>query len=304
MARPIPWQAAWGLLPIFLLPTLLCSAADGDQPAFTFHSNRDEVRLSFSVLDQKLHPVITLRANDFVVVDKEVVVRNFQSFTRTDWTKVDIAILVDASGSVTPRFRQEIASVLQFLASSGVPDQNLSLFSFDDGKPALLCAGCSAARALDHLPMTAAGLTPLYDTIRMASKHLAEHGDPNTEKVLIVFSDGDDTISRASLADAIDSAARSEIKIYGIDLGRSLASNGAAVLYRLAGETGGRYFPARSGVRRTLDALLDDFQASYTVSYRLPTHDPGFHSIQVLPTNNVNLRFRSRGGYYFPNEMP
>lgn len=302
MARRIPWQAAWGLLPILLLRTLLCSAADGDESEFTFHAGSNEVRLSFSASDQNNRAVATLQTSDFVVVDRDVIVRNFQSFARTDWTKVDVALLIDSSASVTPRFRQEISSVLQFLATSGIPQQNLSLFSFHDGKPALLCPeACPAAQALDHLQV--GGLTPLFDTIRLASRYLSQHADPNTERVLIVFSDGDDTISRTSLADVIETAARSEIKIYAIDLGRSVASNGAAILYKLAGETGGRYFPARTGVRRTLDALFNDFQATYTVTYRLPTHDAGFHAVQILPASNVNLHFRSRSGYYFPSQL-
>jgi Ca-activated chloride channel family protein len=300
MARPLSWRGAWPLpLLALLLLTLVCSAADSNRPDFTFRANVNEVRVTFSATDQKDHGVPSLRSSDLVVVDKDIIVRNFQSFTRTNWTNLDLAILIDTSASVTPRFRQEISSVVELLASTGIADENLSLFSFRNGKPALLCAQqCRGSNVLEDAPR---GLTPLFDTIVLASRYLAARADADREKVLIIFSDGDDTISEHSLDDAVTAATRSEVKIYGIDLGRAAASNGAAVLYNFADETGGRYFPARSGVQRTLNALLDDFQATYTVTYRLPTRDPGFHRIQVLPTKNLKLHFRSRSGYYLPN---
>lgn len=100
------------------------------------------MRLSFSAIDQNNRGVATLETGDFAVVDKGVIVRNFQSFTRSDVTKLEIAVLVDASGSVRPRFRQEIAGVLELVAqTAGVPDENISIFSFQGTQPAMLCAG-------------------------------------------------------------------------------------------------------------------------------------------------------------------
>ncbi len=119
-------------------------------------------------MDQNNHGVATLQPNDFAVVDKDVIVHNFQSFTRSDWTKLEIAILIDVSESVTPRFRQEIADVLNLVSQTpGIPDENLAMFSFHGLQPALLCAGdCRASRAAEQLPARRAGaLTPLFDTI-------------------------------------------------------------------------------------------------------------------------------------------
>src|ERR1019366_8542767 len=82
------------------------------------------------------------------VVDKDVIVRKFESFTRSDWTKLEIAILIDASESVTPRFRHEIADVLDLISqTAGILDENLSMFSFHGLEPALLCAGFAAPLA-------------------------------------------------------------------------------------------------------------------------------------------------------------
>jgi len=315
MAIPLSGRRSWPLVALLLVSGLLmCTGispgAAGDPPEFTVRTNVTEVRLSFSATDLNNHGIATLQASDFAVVDKGFIVRDFQSFNRSDWTKLEIAVLVDTSESVTPRFRKEIASTLDLVSqTSGVPDENLSLFSFHDLEPAMLCAGdCRGSHSGERLPAARpGGLTPLFDTIVFASDFLAQRGDPHAARVLILFSDGEDTISRNSLGDAIDAALRGDIQIYVIDLNDSgtlsqgTASRGTAVLQSLANATGGQRFPARTGATTAMNAVLEGFRATYTVSYHLPSHASGFHSLRILPTHNLNLQFRSRSGYYYPD---
>lgn len=315
MAILVSCRHGWPLLAILIFCAGLSEgvttdpASDPDE--YTYRSSTAEVRLNFSAMDRNNHGVATLLATDFAVVDKDVIVRNYQSFTRSDWTKLEIGILVDGSESVAPHFRQETTDILELVSqTSGVPDENLSIFSFDvarDGsRPALLCAGdCRASHAAEHIPATRAqGLTPLFDTVVFAADFLAHHGDSQAEKVLIVFSDGVDTVSRSSLRDAIDSSLRSDVQLDCIDLNRSAQwSQGAAVLRGLASATGGRYFPPPDGAIHALHVILEGFRASYTVSYRLPIRTSGFHAVHILPTHNLNLQFRSRSGYYYPNSL-
>jgi VWFA-related protein len=308
MATPLPRRLSGLLLTLVLSCTGISSArTDGDPAEFTYRTNTTEVRLSFSATDQNNHGVATLQASDFAVVDKDIIVRNFQSFTRSDSTKLEIAILVDASESVTPRFRQEMADIVELVSgTTGVPDDNLSILSFDGAQPVLVCAGnCRASHAAERLPAARAGsLTPLFDTIVFAADFLAHRGGAHSGKVLVVLSDGVDTISRSSLGDAIDSAQRNEVQLDPIDLNRSADSSpGSAVLRRIARVTGGRYFEPADGATSALNVIFEGFRASYTVSYLLPSHAPGFHTVQVLPTHNRNLQFRSRSGYYFPDRV-
>lgn len=311
MATPVPIRRLYPLCSLLLFCAGVSPAIAGDPAEFTYRANAAEVRLSFSAADQNHHGVATLQPNDFAIVDKDIIVRRFQSFTRSDWTKLEIAILVDASESVTPHFRQETADILNLISrTAGIPDENLSMVSFHGPQPALLCAGnCRASRA-EPLPTGRAnGLTPLFDTIVFASDFLSRRGDASAEKILVVFSDGADTISRNSLRDAIDAGLRNEVQVDCIDLNQTDAnrrpnsSEGAAVLRNLASATGGRYFPPPDGAVRTLNAVLEDFRTSYSVSYRLPSHAVGFHTVRILPTHNLNLQFRSRSGYYFPNRV-
>jgi len=307
MARPLPCWRTWPLFSLLAFWGGISPGIAGDRPDFTYRANATEVRLSFSAIDQNNHGVATLQASDFAVVDKDVIVRDFQSFTRSDWTKLEIAILIDSSESVTPRLRREMTDVVELVSqTAGVPDENLSLFYFEGSHPALLCAGdCRARHSAERLPeVHARGLTPLFDTIVFAADFLAGHGDAQSEKVLVVFSDGADTVSRSSLGDAVDAALRSEVELNCIDLNKAAyGSQGAATLRTLAGATGGRYFLPPAGAAQALNVILEGFRASYAVSYRLPSHTAGFHAVRILPTHNLNLQFRSRSGYYYPNRV-
>jgi len=307
MAITVSHRRPWPLLSLLLFCAGISPATAGGPADFTYRTNASEVRLNFSALDQNHHGVATLQASDFAVVDKDVIVRNFESFIRSDWTRLEIAILVDTSESVTPRFRQEMADSLNLVSKTvGTPDENLSIFSFDGVQPAMLCAGdCRASRAAERLPAARAGaLTPLFDTILFAAEFLSQHGDGRAQKVVIVFSDGIDTISRTSLDDAINASLRSEIQLDCVDLNKPAhASQGAAVLRSLASATGGRYFPPADAATHALNAILEDFRASYAVTYRLPSHASGFHEVRILPTHNLSLQFRSRSGYYYPNHV-
>jgi len=291
-----------------LILALLASptpASPGDRPEYTYRTGVSEVRLTFAATDQNDHGVATLQATDFAVVDKGVIVRDYQSFSRTDYTKLQLVILLDSSESVSRKFRREITDAIELLSrTSGVPEENISLLSFQNAKPLVLCAGnCRAIHAEDQLPSTqAAGVTPLYDSVTFASEFLAQRGDAQTEKALILFSDGQDTVSLRSFGDALDAAIRNDVRIYSIDLGGG-ALPGTSILQAFATATGGRYISASSGASRALDLLLEGFRASYTVTYRLPTHARGFHDIRILATHNLNLQFRSRSGYYFPNHI-
>jgi VWFA-related protein len=307
MATPL---SGWRALPVHFLFLLICArislGAPGDPPEFTYRTNVSEVRLSFSAIDQNNHGVATLQPNDIAIVDKGFIVRNFQSFNRSDRTKLDLVILIDTSESVTPRFRKEIADTLELVSkTAGVPDESLSIISFHGLQPALVCAGdCRASHTADQLPAArAGGLTPLFDSVVFAADFLLQHGEAHAGRVLILFSDGQDTISRNALTDAIDAAQVADVQIYCIDVGKAAPSQGAAVLYSLASATGGRYFPARDGATRALNLILEGFRATYTVSYRLPNHASGFHTVQILPTHKLDVQFRSRSGYYYPNHV-
>lgn len=126
----------------------------------------------------------------------------------------------------------------------------------------------------------------------------------------MLFSDGNDTISLHSAGDAIEAALAAGAPIYSVDLEVSdnrspNRGSGSALLQQLSEATGGRYFlysPRLSqadGAATVLNAVLDDLRASYVVTYDLPSHQAGYHSLRLLPTHKLNLTFHSRNGYRY-----
>lgn len=131
---------------------------------------------------------------------------------------------------------------------------------------------------------------------------MSEQADAQTQKALIVFSDGQDTISLKSFRDALDATVIRNVQIYSIDRNDSAGYEpGKQVLRAFAAASGGRFFEMKDGSARALNTILEGYRASYVVSYHLPTRAQGFHTVQVLPTHNVHFHFRSRSGHYYPD---
>lgn len=160
--------------------------------------------------------------------------------------------LFDQSGSITSTdpadIRVEAAKV--FLANLGSGDE-VALLAFASGgnlphSPVTAyndeTTGAAFTRdahgfdgALRSLADNEGGGTPLYDAIQTAVTYTVNNSN-NPNRAVIVFTDGDDTASSASLDDAVASANRRNVPLHtialssGVDLG---------VLAELAGATGG-----------------------------------------------------------------
>lgn len=120
---------------------------------------------------------------------------------------------------------------------------------------------------------------------------------------MILFSDGYDTISKAGAYDALQAVIASGALLYTVDLtepGHYAAGSG--VLQQMAEAAGGRSFSIRDGAVNVLEAVIADLHASYLVTYPLPSHVPGFHSLRIFPKHNLNLRFHCRRGYFYEKD--
>jgi len=314
------------LLLLFALVAGTAMAEDRDVPSNlpTFRSTVSEVRVTFFVTDENNRPVEAVTKSDFAVVDNEWVVRNFRSFTHSDESSLEVVVLVDLSESVAPRLRTEISDVLQLVArEQSIAADNISVVSFGGTlaarggvRPAVLCtSGCHASDDVARLlAAKSGGATPLFDALILAADFISNHrrasGRADASPVLLLFSDGCDTLSMHSAHEALQAAFNAGALIYSVDLGSGQnPTAGTTFLRQISRATGGRYFPlarpnaAEDDAAALLTAVLDDLRASYVVTYDLPSHQAGFHSLRLLPTHNLNLTFHSRGGYnYDPSD--
>jgi VWFA-related protein len=310
------WHTRMGLLALFTLTSVLAAEDASDASGVpTYRSTVSEVRVTFFATDENNHPVATLTKSDFAVVDNELVVRNFRSFTHSDETSLDVVALVDLSESVAPRFRVAMSAVLQLVArEQSIPDDNIAVLSFGGTfggmRPAILCSsGCRASDSVSRLlAVKSSGTTPLFDALIVGADFISHRRRAGVRPVLILFSDGNDTISLHSPREALEAVLAGGALIYSVDMGTSEnQTSGSTFLRQVSDATGGRYFSLRfsqhDGAAAVLNAVLEDLRASYVVTYDLPSHQAGFHSLRLLPTHNLNLRFHSRNGYNYEHSV-
>jgi Mg-chelatase subunit ChlD len=228
-----------------------------------------------------------------------MVIRNFRSFTHSELARLDVVVLVDSSESVLPSFQREITDVQQLISQwPWNSEDQLSVLSFSGMETHFVCAGdCRSSFSADRL--SRGGPTPLFDALETATKYLAQRRQQNVLPVIVLFSDGEDTISRASFREVLAKILATEAQVYAVDVGTSAqASNGTATLQKIADDSGGRRVPISEGVAGIFNDVINDLHSARVVTYLRPESVSDFHSIRILPTRNLNLQFRCRRGYY------
>ncbi|MGA8489644.1 MAG: VWA domain-containing protein [Terriglobales bacterium] len=285
-----------------LVPGQTTQSPSEESSTPTYRSNVSEVRLVFFATDEHNQAIEGLQKDDFAVVDSEMVIRDFRSFARLGLTQLDVIVLMDSSESVLPHFEEEIGGVEQLISDSPwSPEDNLSVLAFSGIEAHFVCVGnCRSSFAADRIVfLPRGGATPLFDAIEIAANFLIQRRQPDVWPVIILFSDGDDTISKTSFREALEKIRASEAQVYTIDLNPpGQVSSGSATLQRIADESGGRWVPITEGAARIFNDVISDLHSARVVTYVRPQSNSDFHSVRIFPTRNLKLQFRCRRGYY------
>ena len=262
------------------------------------------MRISFFATDERNHPVEDLGKDDFAIVDDDMVIRDFRSLAHASDTALDLVLLVDDSESVAPRFQEVQQDILKLISSASLSAHDrISVVTFAGMRPIIFCVqDCGAPATRQRLlAAKAEGATPLFDAVNYTARLVTSQRAPATRQVVILFSDGHDTISMASYRDAIQALIASGALLYTVNVDRSkdTSSQGSRMLQQMAESTGGRSFQLPDPAVDLLQAVLSDLRASYIVTYQLPNRTAGFHSLRILPKHNLNLQFQCRKGYNY-----
>lgn len=300
----LSYRQSWRFaLLLALLPSALFGSNTGEDAQLTYRTGSSEVRVTFYATDQNGRLMETITQDDFAVVDSGMVIRNFRSLARSNETSLDVVAVVDTSESVAPHFRANMQQVAQLVETeAGIANNSVSVIRFAGLQPSVVCSGDCRSSDAEHKiqEVKAQGATPLFDTLNYTAQFMSGRRSPDVRQVIILFSDGNDTISRISAREAFEAVLATGALLYTINLGSSgPESPGSVVLQQMAEATGGRSFSARDGVTNVLRAILEDLRAAYVVTYALPSREPGFHSLRILPKHNLNLRFHCRRGYSY-----
>jgi VWFA-related protein len=198
--------------------------------------NVDVVQVTVTVSDNRGKFIAGLPRSSFHVFEdnKPQTISHFAS----EDIPLEMIVAIDISGSMTPSMPKLKAAVKQFLAD--VPPKNqVTLLGFNDTifTPTRRATDpAERARAVDRL--AAWGSTALYDAILRGVEML---GRQTGRKALIVFSDGEDQGSHATINDVERRLQSSDVTLYMIALGRGITLESLKrVMERLVRPTGGR----------------------------------------------------------------
>ncbi|MFQ5789896.1 MAG: VWA domain-containing protein [Acidobacteriota bacterium] len=297
-------KASGFLIALFSLLTL---ALAEPSPAFQqekhprFSVDVSAVALDVVVTNKKGRFVRGLKQDDFMVLE-EGVPQELTFFT-SEATPVTVLVLLDSSASVRANLREVQKAANRFISKLHRGDKaRIGFFhnrvEFGPG---------FTDNMNDHIAMInkmrPQRSTHLYDALTASLQELSAVRD---RKALLLFTDGDDEGSDASMEDAFEAARRSHVSIYTVGLLGWSFDDGMNInqglLSQIAEYTGGRaFFPKNEKeMRKAFDRIQDELHRQYRMAY-LPRNNEGqrgWRTVEVRMTRRKNLVVHTRLGYY------
>jgi VWFA-related protein len=279
------------------------------------------VNVFATVRDHHNAIVPDLTKDDFKVFE-DGVEQKVAYFTREVDLPISLAILMDTSGSM-----QEILGAEQDAASRFVHvvlhkkdealvmsfDTDVNLLADFTEDPSLLSRAIRRATinvdasgiggTVGTIPNSNSGGTNLYDAIYLACHD--ELANEAGRKAIVILTDAEDTGSKLSEADAIESAQRSDsvIHIILITDPRATEGYGPGVASHMTQETGGRVVNVRNekGLEKAFDVISEELRSQYVMGYSSTNtkRDGTFRKIKV-EVNRPDVKVLARKGYYAP----
>jgi Ca-activated chloride channel family protein len=226
----------------------------------------------------------------------------------SEGSALELVIAVDVSASMTEAMPQLKTSVKKFLSALGPKDQ-VTLTAFNDNLFTLTRRETSPEqrlRAVDRLAPW--GGTALYDVIVRGLQQLSRQPG---RRVLVVFSDGDDRTSHATIETVEQAVRASDATLFMVALGGGVRNAKLkSGIERLVDLSGGRaLFVERSDqLDEPFTEIIEELANQYLIGYESsnPARDGAWREIKLtLPDHRYTVR--ARQGYNAPsknNEHP
>lgn len=192
------------ILPATLWVLLTAAAAFGQTPVPTPTPKEEAgvIRVSsrlivvpVSVTDANGEPVPGLKAENFRVAE-EGQPQTVDSVGNAETVPLEIALLIDVSGSVNPLFEFEKKAAGQFLRTVMKPEDRATIFLIGD-KPSAVLQSENSALAAERLQavVPSGKFTAFYDTTAAAARYLRQNAPAKSLRVIVALTDGEDNWS-------------------------------------------------------------------------------------------------------------
>jgi Ca-activated chloride channel homolog len=286
-------------------PSSDVSGTTDQQPATTLKVDVKLVNVFVTVTDEHGAPVAGLQKDNFELLE-DGQPQKIAVFDKESALPLSIVMDIDTSLSTRKDLPLELSSARHFAHAILRPVDALSLYEFSEVVSEVVPFTADLKtidHGIDHPRLGAA--TALYDALYLGSQALETR---QGRKVIVVITDGGDTVSRVDYKEALRAAQQAEAILYSIivvpiEASAGRDTGGEHALIQLSEDTGGKYYYADSipqlddAFRQISDELRTQYLLAYYPSQRLANSD--FRRIQVkVDGAGQTLTVRHRTGYY------
>ncbi len=252
-----------------------------------------------------------LTQDDFEILEDKKP-QKISYFEKDSSTPLSIVLSIDASESVLGNERLMKDAAKKFVRTLLRDQDELDLMDFSDTVREIVPFTNQKKKiegGLDRLERGDA--TALYDAVYLGSDRLAATKvDGGRRRVLVLITDGDDTVKGSRYAQALEHAQRAGAMVFSIiivpifaDAGRN--TGGEHALIQMAEDTGGKYYYVedKKDLVPAFEKVSEDLRTQYVIGYYAPagTVDTAFRTITVRLKDAAlreKYKLRYRTGYY------
>src|SRR5256714_8029303 len=305
---------------IFALQLQLCQPSANAQdtpPADSEEVVRvrtDLVVVPVFVTDSRGRRVSGLTRTDFEVRDDGRLVE--PNYFAAGAERVALLFLLDASGSTRDRINEQRETALAVFSHFG-PRSRVAVMQFRERPESAVpfTNDLRVARKGFQIAALPDRRTAIFDAALAAVRAFGKEGqNPEERRIIVLLSDGLDTASASSAANAVAEARAAGVSFYVIHVPLYEPSEGHLVARRpskgfrdLAEKTGGQFFVvgdartaldphAEHDLRPIFQSIAEDLLGQYLLGYHASeaVQRPGFHRVEVRLTNTDRGKLRVR----------
>ena len=279
-----------------------------NQPSTTLKVNVNLVNVFVTVTDDQGAPVAGLKKENFILKEDSQE-QAISVFDKESALPLSIGLAIDTSLSTRHDLPLEQASAKRFAHTIIRPVDGLSVYGFSEvvreATPGFTADLKRIDESIDHIRVGAA--TALYDAIYLVSRNLDRR---KGRKVIVLITDGGDTISKVDYKEAVRAAEEAEALVYSIiivpiESSAGRETGGEHALIQLSEDTGGKYYYATSTAQldEAFHKISDELRTQYLLAY-YPAQRTSFSEFRRIQVNvagvpeSAEYHVRHRAGYY------
>lgn len=296
------------ILPILVgLGLVVTSGLAEAQPVY--RTGVELVHFGVTVVDRRGTPVSGLTVDDFEVVERGTPqpIWYFAQGDADDSRPLHLGLLFDCSGSMTEDLSFSRSAAIKFL-NTQERAEDITLVDFDTEVRAARFGPRDFPRLVERLRSRRPdGWTALYDALGV---YLDGSQDQTGQKVLVIYTDGGDTSSTMSFAEALSLIKASDVTVYAVGFLEHQSSSSRMEqrlrLQQLAESTGGQaIFPMSiKQLDEAYDKIFQELNARYTLGYVSTDRraDGAWREVEIRLTRPElkGVKVRTRRGYFAP----